>query len=76
MVVIINDHENKALNRSCEKVYRMPDLIMKKRDGDELNKEEIDFFIRAICDKNNNLIQESQIGNLKTKINFTRKNHK
>jgi thymidine phosphorylase len=43
--------------------FRMPDLIMKKRDGYELSKEEIDFFIRSVCDnKNNNQIQESQIG--------------
>ena len=44
-------------------VMRIPDIIMKKRDGHELTKEEIDFFVRSICDPNNNgLIQESQIG--------------
>ena len=41
---------------------RIPDLIIKKRNGNELTSEEIDFFIKSICDKNNNLIQESQIG--------------
>lgn len=42
---------------------RIPDVIMKKRDGFELSKEEIQFFIQAICDNNNNnAIQESQIG--------------
>jgi thymidine phosphorylase len=43
--------------------YRIPDLIMKKRDGHALTHEEIDYFIKSICDhNNNNLIQESQIG--------------
>lgn len=43
-------------------LYRIPDLILKKRNGHELNKDEIDFFIKSICDSNNNAIQESQIG--------------
>lgn len=42
--------------------YRIPDLILKKRDKGELTKEEIDFFIKSVCDVNNNSIQESQIG--------------
>lgn len=50
---------------------RIPDIIMKKRDGHELTKEEIQFFIQAICDNNNNIsIQESQIGKLKIILNI------
>lgn len=41
---------------------RIPDLIKRKRDGNELSKEEIQFFVRSVCDSNNNSIQESQIG--------------
>jgi thymidine phosphorylase len=44
--------------------FRIPDIIMKKRNGLELTKDEINFFIRSVCDINNNKqIQESQIGN-------------
>ena len=44
-------------------LLRIPDIIMKKRNGLELNKDEIDFFIQSICELNNNsAIQESQIG--------------
>jgi thymidine phosphorylase len=50
--------------------YRIPDLIIKKRNGHELSSEEIDFFIRSICDSNNNLIQESQIGAMLMAIYF------
>ena len=49
---------------------RIPDLIQKKRNGLELTKVEIDFFIRAVCDNNNNLIQESQIGAMLMAIYF------
>jgi len=43
--------------------FRIPDLITKKKDGHALTHEEIDYFIKSICDhNNNNLIQESQIG--------------
>lgn len=50
---------------------RIPDIIMKKRNGSELTKEEIQFFIQAICDPNNNkLIQESQIGAMLMAIYF------
>jgi hypothetical protein len=44
--------------------FRIPDIILKKRNGHELTKDEINFFINAICELNNNqsLIQESQIG--------------
>lgn len=50
---------------------RIPDIIMKKRDGHELTKEEINFFISAICDCNNNkAIQESQIGAMLMAIYF------
>ena len=41
---------------------RIPDLIKRKRDGNELSMEEIQFFVRSVCDSNNNSIQESQIG--------------
>ena len=44
-------------------ILRIPDIIMKKRNGHELTKNEIDFFISSICDLNNNQVQESQIGN-------------
>jgi thymidine phosphorylase len=44
---------------------RIPDLIKRKRDGNELSMEEIQFFVRSVCDSNNNSIQESQIGYLK-----------
>ena len=50
--------------------YRIPDLIMKKRNGQELSKDEIDFFIRSVCDTNNNAIQESQIGAMLMAIYF------
>jgi len=50
---------------------RIPDIIMKKRDGHELTKDEIQFFIQAICDNNNNIsIQESQIGAMLMAIYF------
>lgn len=52
------------------KSFRMPDIILNKRNGKELSKEEIDFFIRAICDSNNNMIQESQIGAILMAIYF------
>lgn len=54
-------------------VYRIPDLIVKKRDGKELTKEEIDYFIRSVVgtnNSNNNLIQESQIGAMLMAIYF------
>ena len=31
---------------------RMYDIIEKKRDGEELNKEEINFFINEYCNEN------------------------
>ncbi len=50
---------------------RIPDIIMKKRNGHELTKEEINYFIEAICDcNNNNTIQESQIGAMLMAIYF------
>ena len=49
------------------KAYRIPDLILKKRDGDELTEDEINYFIKAVVggDENNDSasIQPSQIGN-------------
>ena len=60
----------KSINTPTPKL-RIPDIIMKKRDGHELTKEEIQFFIQAICDNNNNIsIQESQIGKLKIILNI------
>lgn len=51
--------------------FRIPDLIIKKRNGKELTKEEIDFFVRClIADANNNAIQESQIGAMLMAIYF------
>ena len=47
-----------------KRTFRIPDLIMKKRDGYVLTEEEIQFFIDCVCDANNNAIQESQIGEL------------
>ncbi|CAF0871679.1 unnamed protein product [Brachionus calyciflorus] len=50
---------------------RIPDLIIKKRNGHELSKEEIDFFIKSICESNNNsVIQESQLGAMLMAIFF------
>jgi len=49
---------------------RIPDLIKRKRDGNELSKEEIQFFVRSVCDSNNNSIQESQIGAMLMAIYF------
>ena len=48
-----------------KRTFRIPDLIMKKRDGYVLTEEEIQFFIDCVCDANNNAIQESQIGELR-----------
>ncbi len=47
-----------------QNLFRIPDIILKKRNGHELTKDEINFFVNAICELNNNqsLIQESQIG--------------
>ncbi|KAK3096926.1 hypothetical protein FSP39_004832 [Pinctada imbricata] len=39
--------------------YRVPDLIAKKRDGQKLNKDEIEFFIKAAV---NGKVQDSQLG--------------
>jgi len=50
--------------------FRIPDLIKRKRDGNELTMEEIQFFIKSICDTNNNAIQESQIGAMLMAIYF------
>ena len=51
-------------------IFRIPDLIIKKRNGLELSAEEIDFFIKSVCDHNNNQIQESQIGAMLMAIYF------
>lgn len=48
------------------KTYRIPDLILKKRDGDELTENEINYFIKSVVgdndNNNNSSIQPSQIG--------------
>ena len=46
------------------------DLIKRKRDGNELSMEEIQFFTKSVCDSNNNSIQESQIGYIFIRINL------
>lgn len=61
VLTVDNNNDSKQLTMPTTPL-RIPDIIMKKRNGLELSKEEIQFFIHAICDKNNNLIQESQIG--------------
>lgn len=58
------DHQNHQQNAKPKRTFRIPDLIMKKRDGYVLTEEEIQFFIDCVCDANNNAIQESQIGEL------------
>lgn len=64
----VDNHEALAMPTPT---LRIPDIIMKKRDGHELTKEEIQFFINAICDTNNNgMIQESQIGAMLMAIYF------
>lgn len=46
--------------------FRVPDLIMKKRDGKVFTQEEINFLIESVSDSNNNnSIQQSQIGKKK-----------
>lgn len=62
MVLTVESNEDNRELLVTKTQLRIPDIIMKKRNGDELTKEEIQFFINSICDKNNNLIQESQIG--------------
>jgi thymidine phosphorylase len=39
--------------------FRIPDLIIKKRDGQKLSKDEIDFFVESVVSGH---LQESQIG--------------
>jgi thymidine phosphorylase len=39
----------------------IPELLRKKRDGDELTSEEINFFIHDVV---NNRAQDCQIGNI------------
>ena len=39
--------------------FRIPDLIIKKRDGQKLSKDEIDFFVESVVSGH---VQESQIG--------------
>jgi thymidine phosphorylase len=61
---------NNATKLDTAPPLRIPDLIMKKRSGLELDKDEVDFFIRAVCDTNNNMMQESQLGAMLMAIYF------
>lgn len=71
VLTVDNNTDNLNLKSSDTPQLRIPDIIMKKRNGHELNKEEIQFFIEAICDTNNNtMIQESQIGAMLMAIYF------
>ena len=45
-------------NNDNEK-FRIPDLIIKKRNGQKLSKDEIDFFVESVVSGH---VQESQIG--------------
>ena len=45
-------------NNNNEK-FRIPDLIIKKRNGQKLSKDEIDFFVESVVSGH---VQESQIG--------------
>lgn len=49
---------NKRTKKDNEK-SRIPDLIIKKRDGQKLSKDEIDFFVESVVSGH---VQESQIG--------------
>ena len=42
-----------------KKQFRMPDIIMKKRDGHVLTEEEIEFFVDGVVNKT---IQQAQLG--------------
>lgn len=39
--------------------YTIPELIIKKRNGQKLSKDEIEFFVQSVV---NGHVQESQIG--------------
>lgn len=41
--------------------FRIPELIIKKRNGQKLSREEIDFFVEAVVTGH---VQESQVGKL------------
>ena len=45
-------------NNNNEK-FRIPDLIIKKRNGQKLSKDETDFFVKSVVSGH---VQESQIG--------------
>lgn len=57
-----------SLERQCSKSdhpLTITDIIGKKRDGQQLNDEEIEFFVQGVVD---GTIQDSQMGELKRKI--------
>lgn len=45
-------------NNNNEK-FRIPDLIIKKRNGQKLSKDEINFFVESVVSGH---VQESQLG--------------
>jgi len=45
-------------NNNNEK-FRIPDLIIKKRNGQQLSEDEIDFFVKSVVSGH---VQESQLG--------------
>ena len=51
--------DNNGVN--AKKQFRMPDIIMKKRDGHVLLKDEIEFFVDGVVNKT---IQQAQLGML------------
>ena len=43
----------------AKKQFRMPDIIIKKRDGQALSKDEIEYFVDSVV---NESIQQAQLG--------------
>ena len=56
--------ESLIVSPNKKSALRIPDIIKSKRNGNELTNDEINFFIKSICDLKANAIQESQIGKL------------
>jgi pyrimidine-nucleoside phosphorylase len=51
-------------------LFRVPDLIMKKRNGMPLTADEISFFINALVNKNQ-MVDPTQIGAMLMAIYFS-----
>ena len=49
----------------AKKQFRMPDIIIKKRDGHALSEEEIEYFVDGVTNKT---IQQAQLGMLHTNL--------